>query len=191
MSAATQAKTAWARSGIAARMLKDAPAYGWSPPRAFDDCFEMNDGPEVVAFLVARAAIDPDLLARLPKGLASPYADLAMIVRDVIRNGRTLAQACARNLPSWSLVTIDADGREWDAGQSSDDEDAARWARETAEHSRASGTPAHAYQYDGSWTVQTVGDRDGPPASGPVRWKTAPRIIARARKTYPRDSLPA
>ena len=64
MSAATRAKTARERANIAIRMLKSTPEHR-SFGRAFDDCFEMNDGDEVARIIAERAKADPALLAIL------------------------------------------------------------------------------------------------------------------------------
>jgi len=67
MSAAIRAKTARARAGIAARMIKTIKPWpqGWGLGcnRKFDDCFEMGDGREVVRHLKAMALVDPELRA--------------------------------------------------------------------------------------------------------------------------------
>lgn len=57
MSQATRAKSARRRASIAACMLKKNQSFG----RAFDDCFEMNDAPEVMDWLIRKTAIDPIL----------------------------------------------------------------------------------------------------------------------------------
>ena len=55
MSAATRAQTPRARANIAAAMIRK----GCTDSRAFDDCFEMGDATQVVAYLVAKAVTDP------------------------------------------------------------------------------------------------------------------------------------
>ena len=70
MSAATRARTARGRAGIAIRMIKAGFAqHGvwWQPRRAFDDCFEMFDGNEVAAIISRRADFDPELRHALTK----------------------------------------------------------------------------------------------------------------------------
>ncbi len=57
MSAASKARSARARATIAIRMLRTACHLG----RAFDDCFEMFDGEEVVRWILYRARTDADL----------------------------------------------------------------------------------------------------------------------------------
>jgi len=64
MSEASRAKSAKARATIAARMIMaHKPSNGF--PRSFDDCFEMNDGTEVVAELLRRAESKPEFKAAL------------------------------------------------------------------------------------------------------------------------------
>jgi hypothetical protein len=71
MSAATRAKSARARAMIAIRMLKTVRHLG----RAFDDCFEMHDGNEVVRWILHRAQTDHQL-ARIiaERGFGSWFA---------------------------------------------------------------------------------------------------------------------
>ena len=57
MSAAAKAKSARARAAIAIRMLKTVRHLG----RAFDDCFEMYDGEEVVRWILHRVRTDEEL----------------------------------------------------------------------------------------------------------------------------------
>ena len=57
MSAATKAKSARARATIAIRMLKTVKHLG----RSFDDCFEMQDGEEVIRWILYWAQTDTDL----------------------------------------------------------------------------------------------------------------------------------
>ena len=66
MSCAIKAKSAWARAGIAARMLKTINPHGERGLcRPFDDCFEMGDGDAVVALLIGKAATDPEMRERM------------------------------------------------------------------------------------------------------------------------------
>lgn len=57
MSLAINAKSARARATIAANMIKKNINFY----RAFDDCFEMNDGDEVMEHLIQKTAKDPVL----------------------------------------------------------------------------------------------------------------------------------
>ena len=57
MSLATRAKNARQRACIAANMIKKQNSFH----RAFDDCFEMNDGDEVMNILIEKTAKDPKL----------------------------------------------------------------------------------------------------------------------------------
>jgi len=57
MSLAINAKSAKARATIAANMIKKQNNFY----RAFDDCFEMNDGNEVMEWLIKKTAKDPVL----------------------------------------------------------------------------------------------------------------------------------
>lgn len=59
MSAAIDAKTARQRANIAANMIKRQNHFY----RAFDDCFEMGDGHEVMKILIEKTSKDP-VLAR-------------------------------------------------------------------------------------------------------------------------------
>jgi hypothetical protein len=61
MSMATRAKSAKARASIAIRMIKTQTNFY----RAFNDCFEMNDGEEVVTIIAQRANADKELAACL------------------------------------------------------------------------------------------------------------------------------
>ncbi len=61
MSAATRATTAAQRATIAARILKTQKSLY----RAFDDCFEMNDGDQVLRIIQKRAAGDEVLKAAI------------------------------------------------------------------------------------------------------------------------------
>lgn len=54
MSAAANAKTAKGRAGIAARMVMSGQRLG----RSFDDCFEMNDGEQVIQDILRRCKVD-------------------------------------------------------------------------------------------------------------------------------------
>ena len=54
MSAATNAKTAKGRAGIAVRIVMSGQRLG----RSFDDCFEMNDGEKVVQDILRRCKVD-------------------------------------------------------------------------------------------------------------------------------------
>lgn len=54
MSAAANAKTAKGRAGIAVRMVMS----GQHLRRSFDDCFEMNDGEQVVQDILRRCKAD-------------------------------------------------------------------------------------------------------------------------------------
>ena len=67
MSAATQAKSARARAGIAARLFKTVKPWpnGFGLGRNFDDCFEMNDGAEVKRILFEKMRQDPDLVSAM------------------------------------------------------------------------------------------------------------------------------
>ena len=65
---AISAKSAWARAGIAARILLHAKTWsegGHGLCRSFDNCFEMGDGDEVHRLLMARAQGDADLVAAM------------------------------------------------------------------------------------------------------------------------------
>ena len=55
MSAAIRAKSAKERATIAAGFIR----RGNTQSRAFDDCFEMGDGTQVVIYLLAKAITDP------------------------------------------------------------------------------------------------------------------------------------
>lgn len=60
MSAATRATTARERANIAARFIRDRSLYGGPvQSRAFDDCFEMGDGQEVIEILKRKARTSP------------------------------------------------------------------------------------------------------------------------------------
>lgn len=62
MSAATRAKTARERANIAARFIRDRAPYGGPvQSRAFDDCFEMGDGEQVIALLKVKARTSPTI----------------------------------------------------------------------------------------------------------------------------------
>jgi len=67
MSAAINAKTAKQRANIAAIMLKRNKNF----TRAFDDCFEMGDGDEVMNILIEKTAKDPvlarNIKSKMPK----------------------------------------------------------------------------------------------------------------------------
>ena len=67
MSSATNAKSAKARATIAANMIKKQSHFY----RAFDDCFEMNDGDEVMNCIIEKARTDQKLalaiLQKMPK----------------------------------------------------------------------------------------------------------------------------
>lgn len=67
MSKATRAKSAKARTNIAAKMLRGRERLG----REFDDCFEMGDGDEVARLLYVRAKTDT-VLERLLRKKATP-----------------------------------------------------------------------------------------------------------------------
>ena len=54
MSAAANAKTAKGRAGIAVRMVMSGQKLG----RSFDDCFEMNDGEQVIQDILRRCKVD-------------------------------------------------------------------------------------------------------------------------------------
>ena len=54
MSAAANAKTAKGRAGIAVRMVMSGQQLG----RSFDDCFEMNDGEQVIQDILRRCKVD-------------------------------------------------------------------------------------------------------------------------------------
>lgn len=75
MSAAIRAKTAKGRALIAARAMR----AGYTPGRAFDDCFEMGDGDEVVAHLRRMAqrnsSVGVALRANWSKYLCAPLAE--------------------------------------------------------------------------------------------------------------------
>lgn len=58
MSAATRATTPAQRANIAAAMIRKGTTNACGG-RAFDGCFEMGDGAQVVAYLVAKAVTDP------------------------------------------------------------------------------------------------------------------------------------
>lgn len=67
MSMAIRARTAKERANIAIRIMKQ----NVDPfTRAFDDCFEMGDGDEVVRIIKERAKSDPALLERMLKVFA-------------------------------------------------------------------------------------------------------------------------
>lgn len=67
MSAAILAKTAKERATIAIRIMKNNK----DPfTRAFDDCFEMGDGDEVVKIIKERAKRNPVLMALVLKVFA-------------------------------------------------------------------------------------------------------------------------
>lgn len=59
MSAAARAKDAKERAGIAAYHIR----RGTTGSRAFDDCFEMGDGTQVVIYLLAKAITDARIAA--------------------------------------------------------------------------------------------------------------------------------
>lgn len=61
MSLAINAKSAKARATIAANMIKKNNNFY----RGFDDCFEMNDGHEVMEYLIQKTAKDPVLAMNL------------------------------------------------------------------------------------------------------------------------------
>lgn len=61
MSLAINAKSAKARATIAANMIKKQNKFY----RAFDDCFEMNDGHQVMEYLIQKTAKDPILAANI------------------------------------------------------------------------------------------------------------------------------
>ena len=61
MSAAIKAKSAKARAGIAISMIKRNSTFS----RAFDDCFEMGDGDQVMDFIIQKAATDVHLAWRI------------------------------------------------------------------------------------------------------------------------------
>lgn len=52
-------------------------AYGRSPSRAFDNCFENNDGDEVAAAIVRRARKNPKIAANLDNYLNRQSAEKA------------------------------------------------------------------------------------------------------------------
>ena len=63
MSAASRAKSAYARATIAIRILKTQKKLY----RSFDDCFEMGDGTEVVREIRRKSLHDPELVQALVK----------------------------------------------------------------------------------------------------------------------------
>ena len=70
MSAASKATTARQRANIAAQMIKKQNHFY----RAFDDCFEMGDGAEVLQLLVEKAKTDRRLaLEIISKSYYMPY----------------------------------------------------------------------------------------------------------------------
>src|SRR5215469_8266527 len=58
MSEAIRAKSAAARAAIAANLLKETKGRNEDLGREFDDCFEMDDGDEVLRLLIERAKDD-------------------------------------------------------------------------------------------------------------------------------------
>jgi hypothetical protein len=67
MSRATSVKTAKERAQIAAQYIRS----GRTPTRAFDDCFEMFDGDEVVAELRKMLPRSPKLRANIGRYLSA------------------------------------------------------------------------------------------------------------------------
>ena len=61
MSMATRATSARQRATIAANMIKKNQEFG----RAFDDCFEMCDGDEVMEWIIVKARKDAKLARAL------------------------------------------------------------------------------------------------------------------------------
>ena len=80
MSEAIRAKTARARAGIAARMLRK----GRTDCRAFSDCFEMGDGDQVMAYLLAMAIDDPELIEVMEQRKFTVWARKAREFRKII-----------------------------------------------------------------------------------------------------------
>lgn len=80
MSQATKAKTARARAGIAARMLRQSR----TDCRAFDDCFEMGDGDQVMAHLLALTIEDPTLIEVMEQRRFNVWAAKAREFKRII-----------------------------------------------------------------------------------------------------------
>lgn len=71
MSQASRAKTAKERAKIAAAFIRS----GRNATRAFDDCFEMYDGAEVIAELRKMAKRGPKLRMNWSRYLSAPIDD--------------------------------------------------------------------------------------------------------------------
>jgi hypothetical protein len=87
MSAAIEAKTARARAGIAARLMKTVKKWpeGHGLGRNFDDCFEMSDGEEVRRLLIVAAVSDDRLLdAMIYHGFAEDAISAVQGAREFI-----------------------------------------------------------------------------------------------------------
>jgi len=63
MSQAIEVKSAKRRASIAANMIKKQDNFY----RAFDDCFEMGDGDEVMNWIIKKTATDPILAYNIKK----------------------------------------------------------------------------------------------------------------------------
>ena len=92
MSAATKARSARARATIAIRMLKTVRHLG----RAFDDCFEMYDGDEVVRWILDKAKTDPEL-ARIIAERGFGY--LVQECREITGTRGPVARNCLESSP--------------------------------------------------------------------------------------------
>lgn len=78
MSAATRAKDAKERANIAAGFIR----RGHTDTRAFDDCFEMNDGTQVVIYLLAKAITDERVAAFAKRCRWALYSSGAVLWAD-------------------------------------------------------------------------------------------------------------
>jgi len=83
MSAAIYAKNARQRASIAANMIKKNNNFY----RPFDDCFEMNDGDEVMNILIEKTAKDPVLALNIKQKMPGMgYGDFNIRLQQAIEH---------------------------------------------------------------------------------------------------------